>query len=141
MLDDEDLVERVLDEQEGSEKSDQWRPGNYDWSLLHELAAEQRDVLTDIAVILAHGLPGDKRKFAERFPRPITKMDRARQRRKAAEEKRYDEDLLAFIERGKENWRRQQAQLKEADGGVGEVGSTDGTALGVEPDGPGDAPG
>lgn len=109
LRDDPDVAARAGAEYDPDDETP-WRPPAADWSLQHELLGQIRDTLTDIAVITGKGLPGENRRFAERFPRPQTETDRAIAAAKAQREKEYDERLLDFVERGKQRYREAVAR-------------------------------
>lgn len=104
-LDDPDVAELLA----GEDGGDKWSPMPADFTLMHELVAEVRDLMADAVVILGRGLPSNgKREFVDRFPRPDTELARALENREKTKVEKYDEDLLDFAEKAKARWRAQQ---------------------------------
>lgn len=89
-----------------------WRPGPDDWSLLHELLAQNRDALGQMATILADMpvAPGVKTrtKPPAPYPRPETALDAERRRLAEAKEQAEVDRLMVVTARAKQRWRDQQ---------------------------------
>jgi hypothetical protein len=95
LSDDEDLARRVLAESgSDSEPTSKWRPANVEWSLMHELVAQQRDLMLKAWF-----------KGGTAFPRPETALESLRT---AAEEARslYDYNrILDEVAAAQQRWR------------------------------------
>lgn len=90
-----------------------WHPDAADWTLMHDLVAEVRDLLADSVVIQGRGLPSNgRRQFPSRYPRPVTEIDKARAAAEAARDQLADERIMAEVDRAKQRWRDQQAELQ-----------------------------
>jgi hypothetical protein len=124
--DDPELAEVIAEEEAakkkaGDETGEKWRPAPADFTLMHSMVAEVRDLLADVVVITGRGLPSNgTRKFAERYPRPRTELDKARLRISEREDVEYMEQMDDAILAAKQRWRDQQAaQAQEVSDALG----------------------
>lgn len=92
--DDPEVAERVASQPESPGR---WRPDDADWDLGRELAAGIRDAIRDLTVLLhnVNAPKGKQVKAAERFPRPVTEIDRAKARAEARIERELDALIVA----------------------------------------------
>lgn len=104
--DDPEVAEYLAALPEAEEK---WRPAPVDFTLMHEMVAEVRDLLGELCALTADGPVAVKTRHTPPppFPRPVSELEKARRRIKAARDAEYDADLLAFAEAGKRRWREQ----------------------------------
>jgi hypothetical protein len=116
------LAEEEIQKRNAGEAEERWRPRPADFTLLHEMAAQQIDLLSDLVVITGRGLPSNgTRKFADRFPRPVNEMTKARKAVEAREDARYIEQMDDVVLAAKARWRAQQAaQASEVADALGE---------------------
>lgn len=86
---------------------------------MHELQAQTRDRLGEIAALLADLPVAVKQRHTPppTHPRPETALTRAMARVKREREEAYDAKIEDFVTKAKERYRRQQAE-KEATGAV-----------------------
>lgn len=86
-----------------------WRPMPADFSLMHELVAQVRDLLGDVAALLADMPVGVKtrHKPPPKFLRPMTELDKARAKARDEADKAYDDRLLTLVAEGQRRWREQ----------------------------------
>lgn len=88
-----------------------WRPDPDDWTLLHELTAQTRDRLGELATLIAD-LPTPvktRSKPPAQFARPETLLDIERRLIAERREKSEVDRLMDLGERAKQRWRDQQA--------------------------------
>jgi hypothetical protein len=111
LAEDEDLAALVV----ADEDETPWKPAGSDWSLMHELTAEVRDRLGEIAALIADLPVGVKtrHKAPPQFPRPETAMTRATRRYREQQETAELQKIEDWVEKGRENWRRLQAEQAE----------------------------
>jgi hypothetical protein len=110
MLAEEEAAKRKEAARRGETIEDKWAPQPADFTLMHELVAEVRDLLADVVVITGRGLPSNgTRKFAARFPRPQTELTKARLRVTEREDVEYMDQMDSAIMAAKQRWRDQQA--------------------------------
>jgi hypothetical protein len=109
------LAEEENEKRKAGEVPEKWRPRPADFTLLHEMMAQQIDLLSDIVVITGRGLPSNgTRKFADRFPRPENELVKARKAVEDREDARYLEQMDEVFVAAKVRWRAQQdAQASE----------------------------
>lgn len=110
--DDPDVAEHIASKE--TDEDAPWKPANEDFTLMHEMVGEVRDLMADLVVITGRGLPSNgQRKFGERFPRPETELTKARERHKRLREDQEAERLFEIVDVAKARWRAQQAALAE----------------------------
>lgn len=117
--DDPEVAEALVEDED---EDVSWRPQPADWTLMHELLAQIRDITADTAKLIAQ-LPTtvtNRGEFPQAFPRPESEVAKARIRLKRERQQRYDENLLAFAEQAKARWRAQQAASEKISGDAGE---------------------
>ena len=92
-----------------------WKPPAADWTLLHEMMAQQRDRLGEIAALLADLPVGVKQRHTPppMFARPDTALSKAMARIKREREEEYDAKLDAFVSDAKARWRRNKEREEQ----------------------------
>jgi hypothetical protein len=111
-----------------------WRPEGSDWSLMHELTAEVRDRLGEIAALIADLPVGVKtrHKSPPQFPRPETALTRATRRYREEQDAKEMQRIEDWVEKGRENWRRlQREQAEETANALGDERPEDGASPGL----------